>query len=80
MGVAKLIMLSEYVASSVAVSCAIWIRPLLLDLGIIGALKNPIILNVNNMFATFLIKNQEIHQKSKHIIRKYHFIHEAVKN
>lgn len=64
---------SEYVASSEAVRELVWFRSLMDDL--LNQYKQPTLM-VDNESAIKLIKNPEMHRRTKHIDVKFHFIRE----
>ena len=47
---------------------------------LIGSIENPIVINGDNQGAIALVKNPIIHNRSKHIDIKYHFICEKYAN
>lgn len=63
---------SEYVAASQTTKELIWISRLLRDL-IDIKIKTPI-MYIDNQSAIRLVKNPELHKRSKHIDVKYHFV------
>ena len=76
----KLVTLSttqaEYVAASVTSREAIWLRKLLSDIGCpcVGAT----VIFVDNQSAIRLVRNPELHKRTKHIDIRYHYIREKV--
>ena len=66
---------SEYVAASYTVQEIIWLHRLLQNL--ITDYDNTPTLFVDNQSAIKLIKNPELHKRTKHIDTKYHFIRES---
>jgi hypothetical protein len=69
---------AEYMVASVASCQGIWLTRLL------GDLKNTAVegvsLKVDNQFALALMKNPVFHDRSKHIILRYHFIRRSVED
>lgn len=65
---------SEYIASAEAVREMVWLRTLLDELLPNGYGKP--ILSIDNQSAIKLIKNPEMHRRTKHIDIKFHFIRE----
>ena len=68
---------AEYVAASLGVCHAIWLRNLLSKM----ELKQPgaTVIQVDNRSAMKLAKNPLNHERSKHIDVRFHFIQEHVK-
>lgn len=62
---------AEYVSAAIAAKEIVWLTRLLEDIGI-NSEKN--ILYVDNMSAIKLVQNPELHQRSKHIDVRYHFV------
>ena len=67
---------AEYIASAAAACQAVWLERLLGD--IIGEKPRKPQLKMDNMSAIALSKNPVLHDRSKHIDTKYHFIRECV--
>nr|GEV86718.1 hypothetical protein [Tanacetum cinerariifolium] len=53
---------------------AIWMKNLIVDLGVVSTVQDPIEIFCDNESAVALTKEPKDHGKSKHIKRKYHFI------
>ena len=66
----------EYMVASEAVKEAIWLRNLVIELGVHQEPK--LVVFCDNQNALHLIKKQEYHERTKHIDVKYHFIREAI--
>jgi hypothetical protein len=67
---------AEYIASSVAVHEAVWIRKLLID--VFDHEMDPTIIHYDNQSYVKLSENLVLHNKSKHIEITYHYIIDMV--
>jgi hypothetical protein len=67
---------AEYIALSVAVREAVWLRKLLTDL--FDHEMDPIIIHCDNQSCVKLSENPVFHDRSKHIEIKYHYIRDMV--
>ena len=67
---------AEYIALSVAVREAIWLRKLLTDL--FDHEMDPTIIHCDNQSCVKLSENPVFHDRSKHIEIKYHYIRDMV--
>jgi hypothetical protein len=67
---------AEYIALSVAVREAVWLRKLLADL--FDHEKDSTIIHCDNQSCVKLSENPVFHDKSKHIEIKYHYIRDMV--
>ena len=70
---------AEYIACNVATTFAVWINRFLKDLKI-DLDQEPVQLYCDNQAAISLIKNGAVNSKSKHIMVKYHYVHEMLEN
>lgn len=68
---------AKYVALSSAAQEAIWIRRMLIELGVS---PTPVMLLEDNQGAIAIAKNPVTHARTKHIDIRYHYIREAVQN
>lgn len=68
---------AEYISATAAARQAIWLRRVLEDLGFCQ--NKPTIIYCDNKSAINLSKNPVMHDRSKHIELKYHYIREMVK-
>ncbi|GKB49640.1 hypothetical protein Tco_0900393 [Tanacetum coccineum] len=66
---------AEYMALTDDVKEAIWLRGLLEELGVE---LNTVAVNCDNQGAIHLSRNHIFHEKTKHIIVRYHFIREVL--
>ena len=69
---------SEYIAASEAAKEVVWIRKFITGLGVIPSILDPIELHCDNNGAIAQAKESRSHQKSKHILRRFHLIREIV--
>jgi hypothetical protein len=67
---------AEYVAATTAACQVVWLRRLLGELT--GVEACPLALKVDNQPAITLAKNPVLHDRSKHINVKFHFIRDCV--
>ena len=67
---------AEYVAAATAACQAVWLRRLLGELT--GEEAHPPTLMVDNQPAVALAKNSVLHDRSKHIDIKFHFLRDCV--
>nr|ABA96688.1 retrotransposon protein, putative, Ty1-copia subclass [Oryza sativa Japonica Group] len=68
----------EYIAASEAAKEAVWINKFVSQLGVMASASSPMDLYCDNSGAIAQAKEPRSHQKSKHILRRYHLIHEIV--
>ncbi|GKA44372.1 retrotransposon protein, putative, ty1-copia subclass [Tanacetum coccineum] len=68
---------AEYMALTEAVKESIWLKGLLIELGV--NLKS-VIVNCDNQSAIHLSRNAMFHERTKHINVRYHFIREIVES
>lgn len=68
---------AEFMAATEAAKQAIWLKELLKE---IQSVDEKITLRIDNKSAIALTKNPVFHGRSKHILKKYHFIRECVEN
>ena len=76
--VADSTMEAEYIAASEAVKEAVWIRKFVSELGVVPSASVPVDLYCDNSGAIAQAKEPRSHQKSKHILRRYHLIREIL--
>ena len=65
---------AEYVAASEATKEAVWLRKLLMELGVITKVVDPMILYCDNSEVVAQAKEPRNLRKSKHIEMKYHLV------
>ena len=71
---------AEYIAASEAAKEAVWIKKFITELGVVPSIESPIKLYCDNNGAIAQAKEPWSHQRSKHVLRKYHIIREIVSN
>ena len=69
---------AEYIAASEPAKEAVWIRKFVSELGVVPCCSSPIDLYCDNNGAIAQAKEPRSHQKSKHILRRYHLIRDIV--
>ena len=69
---------AEYIAASEAAKEAIWIKKFITGLGVIPSISDPVNLYCDNNRAIAQAKELRSHQRSKHILRRYHLIREII--
>jgi hypothetical protein len=69
---------AEYIAGTGAACQAVWLRRLLEEL--VGLTVAAPMIKVDNQSAIALNRNPVLHDRSKHIKTKYHFIRECVEH
>ena len=69
---------AEYIAASDAAKEAVWIRKFVAELGVVPSIVDPIPLYCDNNGAIAQAKEPRSHQKSKHVLRRYHLIREII--
>ena len=69
---------AEYIAASEAAKEGVWIRNFIAELGMVPSASSPMDLYCDNNGAIAQAKEPRSHQKSKHILRRYHLIRELV--
>ncbi|GJZ43671.1 putative reverse transcriptase domain-containing protein [Tanacetum coccineum] len=68
---------AEYIALTEAVKESIWLKGLLIELGV--NLRS-VVVNCDNQVAIHLLRNAMFHERTKHINVRYYFIREIVKS
>ena len=69
---------SEYIAAAEAAKEAVWIKSFMMELGVVPSSLEPIRLYCDNNAAIAQAKEPRSHNKSKHVLRKYHLLREIV--
>ena len=69
---------SEYIAASEAAKEVVWIKNFITGLGVVPSILDPLEIFCDNNGAIAQAKEPRSHQKSKHILRRYHLIREIV--
>ena len=69
---------AEYIAASEAAKEGCWIKKFVEELGVVSTIVDPIELYCDNNGAIAQAKEPRSHQRSKHVLRRYHLIREIV--
>ena len=69
---------AEYIRASEAAKEAVWIRKFVLKLGVVPSASSPVDLYCDNSGAIAQAKEPRSHQKSKHVLWRYHLIREII--
>ena len=69
---------SEYIAASDAAKEAVWLKKFITGLDVVPSIVNPVDLYCDNNRAIAQAKEPRSHQRTKHILRRYHLIREIV--
>ena len=69
---------AEYIAASDAAKEGVWLKKFIIDLGVVPDSEEPISLYCDNNGAIAQAKEPRSHQKSKHVLRRFHLIREIV--
>ncbi|KAK8694592.1 hypothetical protein V6N13_072140 [Hibiscus sabdariffa] len=68
----------EYIAASEAAKEAVWIKKFITGLGVIPSISDAVDLYCDNNGAIAQAKEPRSHQRSKHILRRFHLIREII--
>ncbi|KAK9024885.1 hypothetical protein V6N11_064791 [Hibiscus sabdariffa] len=69
---------AEYIAASEAAKEAVWIKKFLTELGVVPIISDAMDLYCDNNGAIAQAKEPRSHQRSKHILRRFHLIREII--
>ncbi|KAL4388746.1 hypothetical protein GQ457_09G017270 [Hibiscus cannabinus] len=69
---------AEYIAASEAAKEAVWIKKFITSLGVIPSIVDAVDLYCDNNGAIAQAKKPRSHQRSKHILRRFHLIREII--
>ena len=69
---------AEYIVASDAAKEAIWIKKFVNQLGVVPSIADPVHLYCDSNGAIAQAKELRSHQRSKHVLRKYHVIREII--
>ena len=69
---------AEYIAMSDVAKETVWWKKFIIDLGVVPTISEPIPLLYDQNGAIAQVKEPRSHQKSKHILRRFHLIREIV--
>ncbi|KAK8680566.1 hypothetical protein V6N13_109508 [Hibiscus sabdariffa] len=68
----------EYIAASEAIKEALWIKKFISELGVIPSISCSVELRFDNNGAIVQAKERRSHQRSKHILRRFHLIRDIM--
>ena len=68
----------EYIAASEAAKEAVWIRKFISELGVVTSIVDLVPLYCDNNGAIVQATEPRSHQRSKHVLRRYHMIREII--
>ncbi|KAK9044427.1 hypothetical protein V6N11_058327 [Hibiscus sabdariffa] len=69
---------AEYIVASEAANEAVWIKKFVTELGVVPSISDAMELYCDNNGAIAQAKEPRSHQRSKHIIRRFHLIREII--
>ncbi|KAK8535474.1 hypothetical protein V6N12_056991 [Hibiscus sabdariffa] len=69
---------AEYIAASEAAKEAVWIKKFITELGVVPSISDAMELYCDNNGAIAQAKEPRSHQRSKHILRRFHLIREII--
>ena len=69
---------AEYIAASETAKEAVWIKKFITELGVVPSIVDPISVYCDNNGVVAQAKEPRSHQKSKHVLRRYHLIREII--
>ena len=69
---------AEYIAASDTAKEAVWIKNFVFRLGVVPSITNLVDVYCGNNGAIAQAKEPRSHQRSKHILRHFHLIHEII--
>ncbi|KAK8506960.1 hypothetical protein V6N12_009271 [Hibiscus sabdariffa] len=69
---------AEYITASEATKAVVWIKKFISELGVVPSISNSIELHCDNNRAIAQAKEPRSHQRSKHILRRFHLIREII--
>ncbi|KAK8636304.1 hypothetical protein V6N13_005008 [Hibiscus sabdariffa] len=69
---------AEYVAANEATKEAVWIKKFISELGVVPSISDAIELHCDNNGANAQAKEPRSHERSKHILRRFHLIREII--
>ena len=67
----------EYIVASDAVKKVVWLWKFINELGVTPSLNGPVLLYCDNTGAIAQAKEPKRHQRTKHILRRYHLVRES---
>ena len=69
---------SEYITAFEATKEAVWIKKFITELGVVPRIAHLILLYCDNNGAIAQAKEPRSHQRSKHVLRRYHLIRDII--
>ena len=69
---------AEYIAASEAAQEAVWIKKFVAELGVVPNIEHPMKMYCDNSSVIILAKESRVRKGSRHILRKFDYIHEVV--
>ena len=69
---------AEYIVAAEAAKETIWMKKFITELGVVPSISEPIPLLCDNNGAIAQAKEPRSHQKSKHLLRRFHLIREII--
>ena len=69
---------AEYIALNLATKEAMWMKKFIEDLGVVSTIKDPIEIFCDNEGAVALAKDAGSQKRTRHILRKYHYVRKIV--
>ena len=69
---------AEYLAASEATKEGVWIKDFLIELEVVPSISSPVDLHCDNTRVIAQCKEPRSHQKTKHILRRFHLIRQFV--
>ena len=69
---------SEYIAINEAAKEAMWMRKFIGDLGIVPSINDPVNIFCDNESAVVLAQEPRSQKRTRHILRKYHYVRQVV--
>ena len=69
---------AEYIAASDAAKEAVWLRKFINELGVAPSLDGPVLLYCDSTGTIAQVKEPKAHQRTKHILHRFHLVREIV--
>ncbi|KAK4383316.1 Retrovirus-related Pol polyprotein from transposon TNT 1-94 [Sesamum angolense] len=69
---------AEYIAASEVAKEEVWMKNYIQELGVVPSIVEPVVIFCDNNGAIAQAKEPRSHQRSKHILRRYHLLREMV--
>ncbi|KAJ9546873.1 hypothetical protein OSB04_019416 [Centaurea solstitialis] len=71
---------AEYIAVNEAAKEAVWMKKFIGDLGVVPSIQDPIEIFCDNEGAVILAKEPRSHKRTRHILRKFHYVRKVVED